>query len=355
MRAGAWLGAALGLALWPAVAGATWSIAAVDPSTREVGVAVASCVEAPYGTTILPFVAGLAPGHGALAAQARYDAPLRDRALALLQRGATPQALIDAMVAGDPGGATRQYGVVAIDLGSAVFTGSEAHAWAGHRQGRGVTVQGNLLRGPEVVEHALAAFEAAPAECPWTLADRLMLALEAGAARGGDGRCSAEQAALAAVLRVAVPGDDPEAPTLDLRVSSQIPGGAAPIALLRVEYDRWRRLHPPDASRCPTSMRREDARRSVAVEAHVDDSASGCHCSATITEPRWAPLLLLVVSLRRRYASRRPASPRLASRPPTENARVVAPAISLTRSAVRAKWPAPRRVARNRPAPGHGT
>lgn len=350
MRAGAWLGGALGLALWPTVAGATWSIAGVDPSTREVGVAVASCVEAPYGATILPFVVGLAPGHGALAAQARYDAPLRDRALAMLQRGATPQALIDAMVALDPSSTTRQYGVVAIDLGSATFTGSEAHAWAGHRQGRGVTVQGNLLRGPEVVEHALAAFEATPPECPWTLADRLMLALEAGAARGGDGRCSAEQAALAAVLRVAVPGDDPEAPTLDLRVSSQAHGGAAPVALLRVEYDRWRRLHPPDASSCRTSTRREAARRPVTVEAHVDDPASGCRCDATTSEPRWAPFLLLVVLLRRRSASRHPSS-----RSSAANACVAAPAILLTRSAARAKWPAPCRVARNRPAPGHDT
>lgn len=327
MRAGAWLGAALGLALWPDVAGATWSIAAVDPKTREVGVAVASCVEAPYGTTLLPFVAGLAPGHGALAAQALYDGSLRAEALALLLHGATPQAVIDAVLASDPRSPTRQYGVVVLDTTPAAFTGSDTHDWAGHRQGRGVSVQGNILRGPEVVEHALAAFEAAPPGCPWTLADRLMLALEAGAARGGDGRCSAEQAALAAALRVALPGDDPEAPMLDLRIPSQAPGGAAPVALLRVEYDRWRRLHPPDASRCPTTPHPEDVRRPVDAEAHVDEPASGCRCS-TAPEPRGSPLLLFLV---------------------------VTPAIFLTRSARRAARPANPSMGRNRPAPGRGT
>jgi uncharacterized Ntn-hydrolase superfamily protein len=241
---------ALGLALWPAAAGATWSIVAVDPSTQQVGVAVASCVEAPYGTTLLPYVAGLAPGRGALAAQALYDEALRDEALALLSRGAAPQDVIDMVTAGDPQAATRQYGVVAFDRGTAAFTGASTQAWAGHLQGLGVTVQGNILYGPEVVADTLAAFEAAAPGCPWTLADRLMLALEAGAARGGDNRCSERQSALAAALRVASPGDDPDAPTLDLRIPSQAEGGDNPVVLLRIEYDAWRAANPPDDSGC---------------------------------------------------------------------------------------------------------
>jgi uncharacterized Ntn-hydrolase superfamily protein len=245
-----WLAAALGPALLPATAWATWSIAAVDPQTQEVGVAVASCVPAPYGSTILPFVAGLAPGQGALAAQALYDAQLRDDALALLAGGAAPQDVIDMVVAGDPQAATRQYGVVALDLQTAAFTGAATEDWAGHLQGEGVTVQGNILYGPDVVGDALAGFEAEAPRCPWTLADRLMLALEAGAAQGGDNRCSERQSALAAALRVAAPGDDPDAPTLDLRIPSQAEGGDNPVALLRVAYDAWRLDHPPDASGC---------------------------------------------------------------------------------------------------------
>lgn len=340
MRAGAGLGAALGLALWPAVAGATWSIVAVDPRTREVGVAVASCVDAPYGETLLPFVAGLAPGHGALAAQALFDASLRDEALARLGRGAAPQAVLDAVVAGDSAFATRQYGVVTIELGAAAFTGAQTHAWAGHRQSRDVTVQGNILRGPEVVEHALAAFVATSPACPWTLADRLLLALEAGAARGGDARCSRDQAALAASLQVAAPGDDPSAPSLDLRVPSQAHGGAAPVALLRAEYDAWRRIHPPDASRCPAEPRPAAAPNSLAAAPSVDEPPSGCRCSTTSDPCGSSFLVLLVVALRRRAAR------------PTPKRSIVTPAISLTRASPRAPWPALPHAARKRPGPG---
>lgn len=311
-RAGLGLVTALGLALWPTVAAATWSIAAVDPNTQAVGVAVASCVEAPVGTTILPYVAGLAPGHGALAAQALYSEQLRDEALAVLLRGATPQAVIDAVLAGDPQSATRQYGVVTLDLQTAAFTGANTQAWAGHLQGRGVTVQGNILYGPEVVADALAAFEAEAPACPWTLADRLMLALEAGAAHGGDARCSAEQAALAAALRVAAPGDDPDAPSLDLRIPSQDPGGDAPVALLREAYDEWRRTHPPDASSCTPSTAPPDvpAPASASANEALDEpppSSSACRCRAS-ADASWLPLFVpLAVLPRRRARARRSA------------------------------------------------
>ena len=174
----------------------------------------------------------------------------RDQALALLAEGTAPQELIDTMVAVDGNAAVRQYGVVTLDLQTATFTGAATQRWAGDLQGRGVTVQGNILYGPEVVDDALAAFEAEAPRCPWTLADRLMVALEAGAAQGGDNRCSEEQSALAAALLVALPGDDPDAPTIDLRVPSQPDGGDNPVMLLRAQYDQWRLRNPPDASEC---------------------------------------------------------------------------------------------------------
>lgn len=303
MRAGATgLAIALGTVLVPATAGATWSIVAVDPETRQVGVAVASCVEAPYGTSLLPFVAGLAPGHGALAAQALYDRSLRDLALERLQHGATPQAVIDGVRAGDARSATRQYGVVTLDLGAAAFTGAEAQAWAGDRQGRGVSVQGNILRGPEVVADALAAFEAAAPTCPWTLADRLMSALEAGAARGGDGRCSEPQAALAAALRVAAPGDDPEAPFLDLRVPSQPEGGDPPVARLRIAYDAWRREHPPSEAACGTG--RPDGAPAVPPPPSPTSGAARCGPAGPVPGAWWPWGLAVLPCLRRRAPAR---------------------------------------------------
>jgi hypothetical protein len=154
------------------------------------------------------------------------------------------------ITASDPMAAVRQYGVVTLDGKTAAFTGQNTQDWAGDAQGDGVTAQGNILYGPEVVSDALAAFEADPDVCPFTLADRLLVALEAGANRGGDNRCSMEQTALAAVLVVAGPDDDPDAPYLDLRIPSQEPGEDNPVALLRASYDVWRMRHPADASRC---------------------------------------------------------------------------------------------------------
>jgi uncharacterized protein (TIGR03382 family) len=234
----------------PASAGATWSIVAVDPQTQEVGVAVASCVEAPFGTTLLPEVVGLAPGQGALAAQALLSQQYRDQAVALLTAGNSPQDVIDMVVDADPGSASRQYGVVTLDGQTATFTGAAANDWAGDLQGENVTAQGNILYGPEVVGDALTAFEADAPSCPWTLADRLMLALEAGAAQGGDNRCSEEQSALAAVLKVARPEDAKGTPYLDLRIPSEPHDGDNPVVLLRAAYDEWRVANPPDDAGC---------------------------------------------------------------------------------------------------------
>ena len=242
--------AAAGLGLLPTQAEATWSIAAVDAQTQEVGVAVASCVEAPYGTTTLPLVAALAPGIGALAAQAQFVEARRDQALALLEMGLAPQAVIDMTNATDFGAANRQYGVVVLSGETAAFTGDNAQDWAGHRPSIGVTVQGNILYGADVVDDALAAFEARSKQCPWTLADRLMVALEAGSAQGGDNRCSEAQSALAATIQVARPGDEKGAFYLDIRIPSQPMGGDNPVVLLREAYDLWRADNPPDDSMC---------------------------------------------------------------------------------------------------------
>jgi MYXO-CTERM domain-containing protein len=266
----------------PASAHATWSIVAVDPDTQQVGVAVASCVEAPFGTTILPDVAGVVPGVGALAAQALYDADLRDYAVEQLASGLSPEEVIEAVLAVDNGDQVRQYGVVTLDGATANFTGDDCQDWAGGVEATHVSVQGNILYGPEVADDALAAFLAEAPSCPFTLADRLMLALEAGAAQGGDNRCSMEQSALAAVIIVADADDDEGAPTLDLRVPSQDPGGESPVALLRIEYDAWRLAHPPDASRCDAGTS-TGADESTTSDGSATTAGAGGSTSSTST------------------------------------------------------------------------
>ncbi len=275
------LAAAVGVGV-PATAEATWSIVGVDPQTREVGVAVASCVEAPFGTTLLPNAAGLAPGEGALAAQALVSEAYRDQAVALLAAGNSAQDVIEKVVAADPAAARRQYGVVTLAGETATYTGADANDWAGALRGENVTVQGNLLHGPEVLGAALAAFEAEAPTWPWTLADRLMVALEAGAARGGDSRCSKEQTALAAVLKVARASDAKDSAYIDLRIPSQPMGGDNPVVLLRAAYDEWRDANPPDDSMC---------------DAGTGTRTNACGCTTGVGAA-WP--IVLVLAMRRR-------------------------------------------------------
>jgi uncharacterized Ntn-hydrolase superfamily protein len=205
--------------LCPGVARATWSIVAVDPASREVGVAGASCI----ATALM--IAGRAPGRGAVAAQAIANFEGRDRAVELLADGASPRAVIATLATarfdsfwGIDTSKLRQYGVAALDFVEepAAHTGSWTLEWNGHDLAPGVSVQGNLLAGAEVVARALAAFRAPPPEGAGGLADRLLRALEAGAEAGGDRRCLPEQAALSAFLMVAAPGDALGSPSLRL-------------------------------------------------------------------------------------------------------------------------------------------
>jgi uncharacterized Ntn-hydrolase superfamily protein len=188
------------------------------------------------------------PGRGAVAAQALANLEGRDRAAQRLAEGARPEEiLVELRRRGFdkwqlPLHRFRQYGIAALGAPAASYTGSWTIDWRGAAQAEGVTVQGNLLRGPAVVRDALAAFEESGADC--ALGERLLRALEAGAAAGGDRRCSPEQTALSAFLLVARPGDLEEAPTLRLVVPTREKGGANPVEQLRHEYDAWRALRP---------------------------------------------------------------------------------------------------------------
>ncbi len=159
----------------------TWSIAAVDVGTREVGVALASCVPealsmssseaatadggtdvrlySVVGTTPGVELARLVAGVGAMVAQARVDGQNRDRldrAAAQLVAGESPASIVEAAKVNDLMFAERQYGVVTLAPNAANFTGNATNDWAGAVRGEVVSVQGNLLVGPEVVNGALA-------------------------------------------------------------------------------------------------------------------------------------------------------------------------------------------------------
>lgn len=173
----------------------TFSIAAVDPATGEVGVAVTTRV-ACVGNGV-PWVR---MGIGAVATQANTRTEYGNELLDLLAQGLTaPQALAQALAA-DSGAARRQVGVIGLKPGpgSAQHTGAGTNPWAGHRAGATYVTQGNLLVGPQVLEAVARSFEST-AVSDRHLADRLIEALAAGHAAGGDARKGRAQSAAVVV------------------------------------------------------------------------------------------------------------------------------------------------------------
>jgi uncharacterized Ntn-hydrolase superfamily protein len=167
----------------------TFSIAAVDPRTGEVGVAV---------TTRVPCVGNGVPwvraGVGAVATQANTRTEYGQQLLDALAKGEDPARALDRALAADSQAASRQVGVIAANGKSAQHSGRGNTAWAGHRAGTNYVTQGNLLVGPEVLEAVGRSFEASEG-APRHLADRLIDAIAAGHARGGDARKGRTQSA----------------------------------------------------------------------------------------------------------------------------------------------------------------
>lgn len=177
----------------------TFSIAAVDPRTGEVGVAVTTRV-ACVGNGV-PWVRA---GVGAVATQANTRTEYGSELLDLLGRGVSPDEALKKLLFADSASATRQIGVIASNGRSAQHTGKSTSAWAGHRAGPNYVTQGNLLVGPEVIDAVASTFEASEGSSRH-LADRLIEAIAAGNAKGGDARKGRQQSA-AVIVADARPG-----------------------------------------------------------------------------------------------------------------------------------------------------
>jgi uncharacterized Ntn-hydrolase superfamily protein len=206
----------------------TFSIAAVDPETGESGVAVTTRV-ACVGN-VVPWVRA---GVGAVATQSWTRVEYGPELLDLLEQGVAPEEALRRRVAADDGRERRQVAVIGVDGRGAQFTGSEATPWAGERAGAHYVAQGNLLVGPAVVDAVARAFEASQGSGR-SLVDRLIEALEAGQAEGGDARVGRLQSA--AVL-VADPREGratrPDRVTTNLNVCEH----PEPVGELRRQHD----------------------------------------------------------------------------------------------------------------------
>jgi uncharacterized Ntn-hydrolase superfamily protein len=216
---------------------ATFSIVAADHVTGELGCAVQSKYFA-VGT-VVPWVKA---GVGAVATQAAGVAAFGPVILGLLERDRlTPDAAIAAALADDDGRETRQLGVVRADGVAAAHTGTGCNAWAGHRTGAGYAVQGNILAGEDVVREMESSYLSAPG----TLAERLVAALEAGQAAGGDSR--GQQSAAVVVERPGAAAETREGidRVCDLRVDDHTEpiGELRRLVEIHLRWDALRRAH----------------------------------------------------------------------------------------------------------------
>jgi uncharacterized Ntn-hydrolase superfamily protein len=187
----------------------TFSIVARSSDGESWGVAVASKFLA-VGSVVPAAVAGL----GAIAVQAEPNVAWKGLALSMLDDGATAQVALDRLLEDDDSPDDRQAGLVDQEGGGAAHTGAGCFPWAGHRVGPGVTVQGNVLTGPEVLAAMLESWEATQDEPE--LARRLLAALQAGDRAGGDRRGRQSAALLVVREEAGYGGMDDVA--VDLRV-----------------------------------------------------------------------------------------------------------------------------------------
>ena len=292
-------------ALWASPALATYSIAAVDPFSGEVGGAGASCV----GTTSIYQIYVGVPGRGVIQAQALLGASYRfSDAAALLDARVDPGEILRRLTEPDydPSYDRRQYGAVDLSGRSAGYTGPSTIDFAddlqGMREGYVYSIQGNILTGPEVLTAMEDEFEGCD------LAARLMASLEAGGRDGiGDRRCTPRGIPADGAFIQVDRATDPA--WLSIRFEDTAPED--PVALVREAFDRWRMRNPcpvpidagpPDAGAFDAALPEvgvPDVGVEITDAGEADASTGGSGGCATSGGASWIPALLLLLGRRR--------------------------------------------------------
>ena len=259
----------------PSPAFATWSVVAVDRSTGRLVIASATCVN--RDDQFLPSVqAVVVPGKGVAACQASVDGTHTNQMLVFneLQKGTEPKAIIE-LLSADPAFQSRQFGIVDLQgrrAGhSGLTNGYVAQDVQGQVPGTEIfySIQGNILRPGEVVPNAIKAFLSSSG----AITDRVMAAMEAADASGGDSRCACpappadgstpkiacdgKTAHVAYILMAEKTDTNGDSHNngkyaLFLRVAQPDAGANAiregenlnPVKTLRLRYDEWRKTQP---------------------------------------------------------------------------------------------------------------
>lgn len=258
----------------PATAHATWSVIAVDASTGRVVIASATCVNQD-DMFLMGVQAVVVPGRGVAACQAGVDGTHQNQMLVYreMQKGTSPERIIE-LLSADPAFQSRQFGIVDLKGRSAGHSGLTNGYVTQDIQGQVpgtqiyYSIQGNILRPGEVVPNAVKAF----LNTNGAMTDRVMAAMEAADASGGDSRCTCPttpdasnaipcdgRTAYVAYMLMAEKNDtngdshNNGKYTMYLTVDQPEKGGPNaikagenlnPVKTLRMRYDAWRKTQP---------------------------------------------------------------------------------------------------------------
>jgi uncharacterized Ntn-hydrolase superfamily protein len=201
----------------------TWSIIARDTTTGHFGIAVATRFFA-VGARV-PYIAA---GIGGIATQALINPYYGIDGVRLLREGQEPRDIVKTLIAADDGRESRQLHIMGAGGQIASHTGRDCVEWCGHVEGDGFSIAGNMLAGARVLDDTKAAY-IANENLPF--APRLIAAMRAGEAAGGDKRGKQSAALL-------IYGDE-EWSALDLRVDDHIEPLDELDRLERISWERW--------------------------------------------------------------------------------------------------------------------
>ena len=226
----------------------TWSIVARDPN-GALGVVVASRFFA---------VGALCPyahsGVGALSTQALLNPLYGPRGLALLSQGMAPADVLHSLLADDAGREHRQFHLIDAEGTVASHTGIQCLEWSGQVAGVNFSVAGNMLAGPQVIEDTAQVYDAA---CDLPFAERLIAAMIAGEAAGGDKRGKQAVALLICTTEAY--------PFLDLRVDDH----PEPIEELQRLYVKSLERYQPFVACLPGRARPSGVTDRASIEAEI--------------------------------------------------------------------------------------
>jgi uncharacterized Ntn-hydrolase superfamily protein len=201
----------------------TWSIIARDNRTGQIGIAVATKFFA-VGARVPHIAAGL----GGVATQALVNPYYGIDGVKLLRKRREPRDIINTLIAADPGRESRQLHIMDADGRIASHTGRDCVDWCGHVEGKGFSIAGNMLAGAQVLDDTAKAY-LANENLPF--AQRLIAAMRAGEAAGGDKRGKQSAALL-------IHGEE-EWSDLDLRVDDHADPLTELERLEQVSRERW--------------------------------------------------------------------------------------------------------------------